>query len=75
MQSECSYINRVNMMGELAASLSHEILHPIATAHNNARPGMRFLEMNPPNLDETREALACVVRGHGPSRGFRRMDA
>jgi C4-dicarboxylate-specific signal transduction histidine kinase len=51
MQSECSYINRVNMMGELAASLSHEILHPIATAHNNARPGMRFLEMNPPNLD------------------------
>jgi signal transduction histidine kinase len=49
-------------MGELAASLSHEILHPIATARNNARAGMRFLEMNPPNLDETRESLACVVR-------------
>ena len=55
-------MNRVSMMGELAASLSHEILHPIATARNNARAGMRFLEMNPPNLDETREALACVVR-------------
>nr|WP_244978645.1 ATP-binding protein [Bradyrhizobium pachyrhizi] len=49
-------------MGELAASLSHEILHPIATARNNARAGMRFLEMNPPDLDETMEALACVVR-------------
>ncbi|XUJ35185.1 histidine kinase dimerization/phospho-acceptor domain-containing protein [Bradyrhizobium japonicum] len=55
-------MNRVSMMGELAASLSHEILHPIATARNNARAGMRFLEMKPPNLDETREALACVVR-------------
>jgi signal transduction histidine kinase len=55
-------MNRVSMMGELAASLSHEILHPIATARNNARAGMRFLEMNPPNLDEAREALACVVR-------------
>jgi C4-dicarboxylate-specific signal transduction histidine kinase len=50
------------MMGELAASLSHEILHPIATARNNARAGMRFLEMNPPNLNEVREALDCVVK-------------
>jgi C4-dicarboxylate-specific signal transduction histidine kinase len=49
-------------MGELAASLSHEILHPIATARNNARAGMRFLEMSPPNLSEVKEALGCVVR-------------
>ncbi|MBR0695259.1 AAA family ATPase, partial [Bradyrhizobium lablabi] len=62
MQLDFAHMNRVSMMGELAASLSHEILHPIATARNNARAGMRFLEMNPPNLDETREALACVVR-------------
>jgi C4-dicarboxylate-specific signal transduction histidine kinase len=55
-------MNRVSTMGKLAASLSHEILHPIATARNNARAGMRFLEMNPPNLDEAREALGCVVR-------------
>ena len=62
MQSDFAHINRVSTMGELAASLSHEILHPIATARNNARAGMRFLEMNPPNLDEAREALGCVVR-------------
>jgi signal transduction histidine kinase len=55
-------MNRVSTMGELAASLSHEILHPIATARNNARAGMRFLEMNPPDLGEAREALGCVVR-------------
>jgi PAS domain S-box-containing protein len=62
MQSDFAHMNRVSMMGELAASLSHEILHPIATARNNARAGMRFLEMKPPNLDEVGEALACVVR-------------
>src|SRR5262249_38282835 len=62
MQSDFAHMNRVSTMGELAASLSHEILHPIATARNNARVGMRFLEMSPPNLDEAREALGCVVR-------------
>jgi PAS domain S-box-containing protein len=62
MQSDLAHMNRVSMMGELAASLSHEILHPIAAARNNARAGMRFLEMNPPNLNEAREALGCVVR-------------
>jgi PAS domain S-box-containing protein len=62
MQSDFAHMNRVSMMGEFAASLSHEILHPIATARNNARAGMRFLEMNPPNLGEAREALGCVVR-------------
>jgi PAS domain S-box-containing protein len=62
LESNLAHMNRVSTMGELAASLSHEILHPIATARNNARAGMRFLEMTPPNLDEAREALACVVR-------------
>ncbi|MFB9268056.1 AAA family ATPase [Bradyrhizobium erythrophlei] len=62
LASDFAHMNRVSTMGELAASLSHEILHPIATARNNARAGMRFLEMKPPNLDEVREALGCVVR-------------
>ena len=55
-------MNCLSMMGELTASLAHEILHPIATARNNARAGMRFLEMSPPNLAEVREALSCIVR-------------
>src|SRR5712672_455904 len=62
LEADLAHINRLSMMGELAASLSHEILHPIATARNNARAGMRFLEMSPPNLNEVREALGCVVR-------------
>jgi PAS domain S-box-containing protein len=62
LESDLAHVNRLSVMGELAASLAHEILHPIATARNNARSGTRFLEMSPPNLDETREALDCVVR-------------
>jgi PAS domain S-box-containing protein len=62
LESDLAHINRVSMMGELAASLSHEILHPLATARNNARAGIRFLELNPPNLNEVKEALDCVVR-------------
>src|SRR4029077_14019726 len=62
LESDLAHVNRLSIMGELAASLAHEILHPIATARNNARAGMRYLEMRPPNLDEVREALSCVVR-------------
>ncbi|MCC8937096.1 PAS domain-containing protein [Bradyrhizobium sp. Arg68] len=61
-EATLAHMNRVSTMGEFAASLSHEILHPIATARNNARAGMRFLEMNPPNLREAMEAFGCVVR-------------
>jgi C4-dicarboxylate-specific signal transduction histidine kinase len=62
LESDLAHVNRVSMMGELAASLAHEVLHPIATARNNARVGMRYLEMSPPNLHEAAAALACVVR-------------
>ena len=61
MQSDFAHINRVSMMGELAASLSHEITQPIASARNNARAAQNFLDMQPPDLSEVREALSCVV--------------
>jgi len=61
MQSDFAHINRVSMMGELAASLSHEITQPIGSARNNARAAMNFLARNPPDLGEVREALGCIV--------------
>jgi PAS domain S-box-containing protein len=61
MQSDFARMNRVSMMGELAASLSHEITQPIASARNNARAAQNFLKMQPPELGEVREALSCVV--------------
>ncbi|WFU45486.1 AAA family ATPase (plasmid) [Bradyrhizobium sp. CB82] len=61
MQADFARMNRVGVMGELAASLSHEITQPIASARNNARAAQNFMKMQPPDLDEVREALACVV--------------
>jgi PAS domain S-box-containing protein len=61
MQSDFAHINRVSMMGELAASLSHEITQPIASARNNARAAQNYLKMQPPEVGEVKEALACVV--------------
>jgi C4-dicarboxylate-specific signal transduction histidine kinase len=61
MRSDFAHMNRVSMMGELAASLSHEITQPIASARNNARAAQNFLDMQPPDLGEVREALSCVV--------------
>jgi PAS domain S-box-containing protein len=61
MQSDFAHMNRVSMMGELAASLSHEIAQPIASARNNARAALNFLDMQPPDLGEVREALGSAV--------------
>jgi PAS domain S-box-containing protein len=62
LEADLAHINRLSIMGELTASLAHEILHPIATARNNARSALRFLDMDPADLGEVREALECVVR-------------
>jgi PAS domain S-box-containing protein len=62
LEANLAHMNRLSIMGELTASLAHEILHPIASARNNARAAMRFLDMSLPNLAEVREALACIVR-------------
>jgi PAS domain S-box-containing protein len=61
LESDLAHMNRLTMMGELAASLAHEITQPIAAARNNARAAMRFLDRNPPDLGEVREALECLV--------------
>jgi len=62
VQAELAHANRIATMGQLTTSIAHEVMQPMATARNNARIGMRFLEMTPPNLEEAREALGCVVR-------------
>src|SRR5260370_22923159 len=49
------------MMGELAASLGHEIMQQIATARNNALAALNFLNQQPPELGEVREALEDLV--------------
>jgi C4-dicarboxylate-specific signal transduction histidine kinase len=61
LETELAHMNRVSMVGELAASLFHEITQPIASARNNARAAVNFLDKQPPDLGEVREAIGCVV--------------
>jgi PAS domain S-box-containing protein len=61
LESDLAHLNRLSMMGELGASLAHELTQPIATARNNARAALNFLDKRPPDLGEVREALACIV--------------
>ena len=58
---EIRAMNRLSVMGELTASLADEIAQPVATALNNARAAIRFLDRSPPDLSEVREALECIV--------------
>jgi C4-dicarboxylate-specific signal transduction histidine kinase len=61
MQSELAHANRVATMGQLTASIAHEIKQPIAAARNNARSALNFLDKSPPDVAEAREALTCIV--------------
>jgi C4-dicarboxylate-specific signal transduction histidine kinase len=61
LESDLAHMNRVSMMGELAASLSHEITQPIASARNNARAAQNFLGRQPSDFSEVSESLNCVV--------------
>jgi C4-dicarboxylate-specific signal transduction histidine kinase len=61
MQSELAHADRVGTLSLLTASIAHEIKQPIATARNNARAALNFLDKSPPDVAEVREALICIV--------------
>ena len=61
LEADLAHINRVSTLGEMAASLAHEVKQPIATARNNARAALNFLAKRPPDLGDVEEALGCIV--------------
>jgi signal transduction histidine kinase len=60
-QMHLAHVNRVTTMGQLAASISHEVMQPIASAITNAQAALNFLDSEPPDLGEVRDALGGVV--------------
>src|SRR5258705_2033061 len=61
MQMKLAHANRLATMGQLSASITHEVEQPIGAARNNARAALNFMDKNPPDLREAREALGCIV--------------
>jgi PAS domain S-box-containing protein len=60
-QRELAHVNRVTTMGQLTASIAHEVNQPIAATVTNAQAALRWLDARPPNLEETRQAVARIV--------------
>jgi PAS domain S-box-containing protein len=61
-QADLAHVNRVTTMGELTASLAHEVNQPIAAAVTNANTCLRWLAADTPNLEEARAAVARIVK-------------
>jgi signal transduction histidine kinase len=61
LEADLAYMNRVSMMGELAASLAHEIRQPIAAATIDANACMRWLRRDPPDVMEACGAASRMV--------------
>jgi len=68
-QAELAHVNRVTAMGQLAASITHEVMQPITAGINGAQAALRWLGAEPPNLAEVREAL-----GYALNEGNRAID-
>jgi PAS domain S-box-containing protein len=61
VQMELAHANRVATMGQLSASIAHEINQPLGAAVTYADAALRWLGANPPNLEEVREALGLIL--------------
>ena len=62
-QAELAHVSRVTTMGELSASIAHEINQPLGAIANNAHAGLRFLTAGSENLQDVREALSDILNG------------
>jgi PAS domain S-box-containing protein len=60
-QMELAHANRVTTMGQLAASIAHEVMQPVAAAVTNANAALRWLGGQPPDLEEVRQAIDRII--------------
>jgi PAS domain S-box-containing protein len=75
-QTELAHVTRVTMLGEMTASISHEVSQPLAAVVNAAAACRRWLDGGTPNLDEARCAVDWIVNeGNRASEVIRRVRA
>jgi C4-dicarboxylate-specific signal transduction histidine kinase len=61
-QMEAAHANRVAILGQLSASIAHEVLQPIGATCTNAEAALHLLGHQPPNLEKARQVLAQIVQ-------------
>lgn len=60
-RDEVAHLSRVAMLGEISGSLAHELNQPLTAVLSNAQAALRFLEREPPDLVEVRDALVHII--------------
>jgi C4-dicarboxylate-specific signal transduction histidine kinase len=61
LRNELAHVNRVGTVDALASAIAHEINQPLAAILSNAQAALRLLNINPPDLNEVREALTDIA--------------
>ena len=61
LQAELAHANRVSTMGELVASISHELAQPITVTTAHAKASLRWLQRDPPDLTEVRKGTERII--------------
>src|SRR5262249_34690705 len=70
MLEETAHLNRVASMGQMAASLAHELAQPLTAILSNAQAAVRFANRPEPDLEEIRGALAYITEDDQRARAF-----
>jgi PAS domain S-box-containing protein len=63
LEAEIARFNRVSIMGELAASLAHELKQPVAGMAADATAVLNWLRRQPPEIEEACESASCIING------------
>ena len=75
-QTELAHVTRVATLGELTASIAHEVNQPLAAVVNAAAASLRWLDHETPNLDEARRATEWIIKeGERAGEVIRRVRA
>jgi len=61
-QAELAHVGRVLALGELTASIAHEVNQPLAALVNSANAGLNWLSKRPPNLEKARDSIDRIIR-------------
>jgi C4-dicarboxylate-specific signal transduction histidine kinase len=61
LQADLTHASRVSTMGELVASISHELAQPITATTNNAKASLRWLQRDPPDLAQVRRGTESII--------------
>jgi PAS domain S-box-containing protein len=61
LQADLTHASRISTMGELVASISHELAQPITATTNNAKASLRWLQRDPPDLTRVRKGTESII--------------